>query len=164
MGQDHGNITRFSGPVYGAKACLAAGAGVGTSGASTIYVASLVVPPYETWYLTEFGASASSNSSNANIKLKVKGTSTSASYPGPGPDPLYPTGNASTGVVNVTFGASTVASAIFGTITSTPGEYEGYAAPANSSIRVVSTAVNPIAGLNWRIMGFIRYLDSTRAV
>lgn len=155
--------TAFSGPVYGAKGLLFSAAGVGTSGASTIYVASLVVPAYETWYLTEFRACCSSNSSNANVKLKVKGTSTSASYPGPGPDPAFPTGNPSTGVANLSFGASTVASVASAIPTATAGEYEGYAAPANSSIRVVSTSVGPIAGLNVNLFGFVRFLDSTRA-
>src|SRR6266705_4528666 len=100
-------VTRLSGPVYGAKSQLFSAAGVGSSGASTVYVASCIVPPYETWYLTEFRVCGSSMSSNANLKLKVKGTSTSVSYPGPGPDPNFPTGNPSTGVANVTFGAST---------------------------------------------------------
>jgi len=141
-----------------------AGTGVGTSGASSVFIASYLVPPYESWYLTEFGASCSSNSSFASIKLKVKGTSTSASCPTVGPDPAFPTGNPSTGVATVVFGAaSTVASVGITTIAASPGEFEGYCAPANSSIRIVSTSVNPIAGLNWRVHGFPRYLDSTRA-
>lgn len=159
-------ITRFSGPVYGAKSLLGIAAfNSGSSGASSQFIRNWVVPPYETWYLTEMMVYCSSNSSNANFKLKVKGTSTSATAPGPGPDPNFPTGNPSTGVFNVSMGASTVNTFVQALpVSQTPGEYEGYAAPANSSIRLVSTSVNPLGPFNVGFHGFVRYIDSTRSV
>jgi hypothetical protein len=153
----------FSGPVYGGKGNLFSVGPVAAASASTTLVASIVVPPYETWYLTELFAAqsqASSNSSTPKIVLKVKGTSTSVSYPGPGPDPAFPTGNAGT-VATVTGPTSTATWNQVTTATATAGEYEGYAAPANSTIRIVSSGT--IGLLSARVNGFIRFIDSTRA-
>lgn len=153
----------YSGPVYGAKGNLVSYGPVAFSNASTALVASAVVPPYETWYITEVGAcntQTSSNSSTPKVFVKVKGTSTSVSYPGPGPDPQFPTGNAGT-AASVTGPTSTAAWNVIGTATVTPGEYEGYAAPANSTIRIVSSGT--IGQLFVSIHGFRRFLDSTRA-
>lgn len=157
-------ITRFAGPLYGAKANLFSfGPTRGDANASTTLLGSIVVPPYETWYLTELfaaNAGASSNSSTPKVVLKVKGTSTSVSYPGPGPDPSFPTGNPGT-VATITGPTSTAGFNQMTTPTATPGEYEGYAAPANSTIRVVSSGT--IFGLQVRVNGYIRFIDSTRA-
>lgn len=157
-------VTRFSGPVYGSKNNLFSyGPTRGDANASTTLIASVVVPPYETWYLCEMNVSnsqTSSNSSTPKVILKVKGTSTSVSYPGPGPDPNFPTGNAGT-AATFTGGTSTAAFNSVVTCGVTAGEYEGFAAPANSSIRVVSSGT--IGALSVNIAGYRRFLDSTRA-
>lgn len=154
--------TAFGGPVYGAKTNLFSFGPFAKSG-DTSLVASIIVPPYETWYLTEVHAcnpQVSSNSSTPKVFVKVKGTSTSVSYPGPGPDPAFPTGNAGT-AATATGPTSTAGFNIMGTATVTAGEYEGYAAPANSSIRIVSSGT--IGALVVNVSGFKRFLDSTRA-
>lgn len=156
--------TAFSGPVYGAKSnLLSYGPSRGEANGSTTLITSAIVPPYETWYLTELFASnsqATSNSSTPKVIVKVKGTSTSVSYPGPGPDPLFPTGNAGTAgsVVGPTSTAGFVTTT---TLTTSAGEFEGYAAPANSTVRIVSSGT--VGQLSVRLNGFIRFLDSTRA-
>ena len=153
-------ITRFSGPVYGAKGTLiSVSAQAPSTGATTSALAAMVVPVYETWYLTEAAAYVGTTLAS-NIKVKVKGTSTSATFPTAGPDPNFPTGNPSTGIANVSLASASP----FVTITGTPGEYEGYAAPGNSSIRIVSTGASTMTNLTVWVRGFIRYLDSTRAV
>lgn len=155
-------ITRFSGPVYGAK-CELFGTGPTTlSGASTTLQARTVIPPYETWYLTEMAVSCSTCSSLAKIILKVKGTSTDATFATNGPDPNFPAGNAGS-AITLTNGASTIGFNLVALPTTpTPGEYEGYAAPGNSTLRIVSSGTMSVACIS--IRGFIRYLDSTRAV
>ena len=155
--------TAFSGPVYGAKANLFSFGPTAVANGSTALVASAIVPPYESWYITEVGFAnlqASSNTATPKIIVKVKGTSTSASYPGPGPDPLFPTGNPGSAVSLVSGGSSGSAFNLVGTATATPGEYEGYAAPANSTIRVVSSG--SMDKLYLRVDGFRRFLNSTR--
>jgi len=158
-------ITRFSGPTYGAKANLFSfGPTRGDANSSTSLICSIVVPAYETWFLTELqvsNAQVSSNSSTPKVILKVKGTSTSVSYPGPGPDPQFPTGNPGT-AATITGPTSTTGMNAVATCSVTPGEYEGYGAPANSTIRVVSSGT--IGQLCVAVQGFKRYLDSTRAV
>lgn len=158
-------VTRFLGPVYGAKSCLfSAGPLTGSTGATTTLIMRTIVPNYETWYITEMGVSASTNSSVTGFKLKVKGTSTDATNPTVGPDPSFPTGNPGT-PITLTTGASTVGFNLVASPASpTPGEFEGYAAPGNSSIRLVSSAVNAPSNLFIRVFGYVRYLDSTRAV
>lgn len=149
-------ITRFSGPVYGAKSGLfSIGPLTGSTGASTSLIARTVVPAYERWIITELAASASSNSSNFQVLLKAKGGSTSADFPN---------GNAGT-ISSVASGASTVGFNLVATPTTpTPGEYEGYIVTENSSLRVVSSGVNAPSNLFVHVRGFVRYIDSTRAV
>lgn len=158
-------ITRFSGPVYGAKANLVSyGPTRGDANASTTLIYSIVVPAYETWFVTELHASnaqLTSNSSTPKVILKAKGTSTSASYPGPGPDPQFPTGNAGT-IATITGPTSTAGFNQMATPTATAGEYEGYGVPGNSTLRIVSSGT--IGQLCVSISGYKRYLDSTRAV
>lgn len=157
-------LTRMSGPVYGAKGNLCSfGPTRGDANASTTKIFSIVVPEYETWYVTEFQASnaqLTSNSSTPKIILKAKGTSTSVSYPGPGPDPNFPTGNPGT-IASITGPTSTAGFNQTQTATVTAGEYEGYAVPANSTLRVVSSGT--IGQLCGSVQGYKRYLDSTRA-
>lgn len=157
-------VTRFSGPTYGAKATLVSAGPFAVSGNTSAFL-KVIVPAYETWYATEYFAysgQATSNTSNNSILLKIKGTSTSASYPGPGPDPNFPTGNAQTAfsVAGPTSTATWQASSL--PTTPTPGEYEGVAIPANSSVRFVSSGT--VGQLSVVLRGYTRYLDSTRAV
>lgn len=156
--------TAFSGPVYGAKGLLMSAGPFATAGGTTSAFASIVVPAYETWYVTETFASnaqLTSNSSNVKIFLKAKGTSTSVSYPGPGPDPAFPTGNPGT-ILSLTGPTSTAAINLSAAPTTpTPGEYEGYGVPANSSLRIVSSGT--IGALFVNVRGFVRFLSSTRA-
>jgi hypothetical protein len=147
--------TAFAGPVYGAKGNLVSFGPIAGGGGSTTFFASAVVPPYETWYITEanFGQTqASSNSSTPKLIVKVKGTN--------GADAAFPTGNAGS-AVTVTGPTSTAAWAVVGTASVTPGEYEGYAAPANSTIRIVSSGTIGLLTVN--VQGYRRFIDSTRA-
>jgi hypothetical protein len=147
--------TSFGGPVYGAKGNLFSFGPTAQANASTTLIASVVVPPYETWYLTELYGSnvqASSNSSTPKVVLKVDGT-------GAG-DPAFPAGNPGT-AATLTGPTSTAGFNQVTTATATAGEFEGYAAPANSTIRIVSSGT--IGQLQVRVNGFIRYFDSTRA-
>lgn len=159
-------ITRFSGPVYGAKCLLwAAGPATMSTGASTAapFVGSkLAIPVYEDWYITEFQTSFSTGSSAGNaIILKSKGGSTT------GTPPRFGTPGAGSTItqtlVNVNSGTSTTLNT-FATVTNSPGEYEGAWVPAGSTLYVVSSGVNPLSLLTWNVRGFIRYVDSTRAV
>src|SRR5580765_4883765 len=154
----------FSGPVYGAKATLVSAGPFAVSGNTSAFL-KIIVPAYETWYATEYFAysgQATSNTSNASVLLKIKGTSTSATCPTNGPDPSFPAGNPQTAfsITGPTSTATWQASAL--PSSQTPGEYEGVAIPANSSIRFVSSGT--IGQLSVVLRGFTRYLDSTRAV
>lgn len=147
--------TAFAGPVYGAKCNLLSYGPIAAANGSTALVATAVVPPYESWYITEVGfanTQTSSNSSTPKVIVKVDGTPTA--------DPLFPAGNPGS-AVSVVGGTSTGAFNLMGTATPTPGEYEGYAAPANSTIRIVSSGT--IGALMVRVDGYKRYIDSTRA-
>jgi hypothetical protein len=125
----------------------------GSTGASTTLVARTIVPAYERWVITELGVSASTNSSNYVTQLKAKGGSTSADFPG---------GNAGT-IASVTAGASTGGFNLVSLPTNpTPGEYEGYVVTENSTLRIVSSGVNPPSNYSVTVRGFIRYIDSTR--
>lgn len=146
--------TAFSGPVYGTKGGLFSFGPTAQANGSTTLIAAVVVPPYETWYLTELFASniqATSNSSTPKVIIKVDGT-------GAG-DPAFPAGNPGT-AATLTGPTSTAGFNQVTTATVTAGEFEGYAAPANSTIRIVSSGT--IGQLSVRVNGFIRYFDSTR--
>jgi hypothetical protein len=47
--------------------------------------------------------------------------------------------------------------------TPTAGEYEGTYVPAGSSLRVLTSGVSLIGGLQVNVYGFIRFINSTRA-
>lgn len=146
--------TAFGGPVYGAKGNLVSFGPIAATGTSSGVVATAVVPPYESWYITEVGfanTQASSNSSTPKVIVKVDGTQ--------GTDPAFPAGNPGT-AVSVVGGTSTIAFNLMGTATVTPGEFEGYAAPANSTIRILSSGT--IGALFVAVHGFRRFIDSTR--
>jgi hypothetical protein len=146
--------TAMSGPVYGAKGNLVSFGPIAFSNTSSAVVATAVVPPYESWYITEVGWSntqTSSNSSTPKILVKVDGTPTA--------DPAFAAGNPGTAVSQVG-GTSTAAFNLSATATVTAGEFEGYAAPANSTIRILSSGT--IGALFVAVHGFRRFIDSTR--
>jgi hypothetical protein len=148
-------LSRFNGPVYGAKSVLwSIGPMTGSSGGSSALVARILVPAYERWLITELNVSASTNSSLYLTQLKAKGGTTSADFP---------SGNAGT-VASVSAGASTGGFNLITTATPTAGEYEGYLVTENSTLRIVSSGVNPPTNYTINVRGFIRYIDSTRAV
>lgn len=150
--------TALSGPVYGAKALLwAAHVVTGTTRATTAVIAVTAVPPYEDWYITECKASFSTGSSagNAFIFKTEGGSSGLARYQG----------QASTvaqTLATLNSGTSTSLNAVT-TLTPTAGEYEGVYVPAGSTMRVVSSGINPQSNINLSVMGYIRFIPSTRA-
>lgn len=158
--------TRFSGPVYGSKSMLCAfGPQTVTSGATTALAwtnSIRVVPPYEDWYVTECMLTCSTNTSNAAaIYVKSEGGSTTIP-PRIGTTP----GNGSTQaqtIFSLNSGTSTNWSTN-ATATASPGEVEGIWVPAGSSVRLVSSGNSGASNMHVQLMGFIRYVDSTRAV
>lgn len=150
----------FSGPVYGAKSALWSGAfgtaGIST-GASTKAIAVTVVPTYEDWYVTEFAASFSTGSSGGNsfILKSEGGSSGQPRYQG------QPSTVAQT-IATINSGTSTSLNSV-ATPTPTAGEYEGVYVPGGSTLRVCSSSVNPVSFAGFRVSGFIRFLNSTRA-
>jgi len=150
--------TAFSGPVYGAKSLLwGAGPLTVSTGASTALVCATVVPPYEDWYVTEFKASFSTGSSAGNaFILKSEGGSSGL--------PRYQ-GQASTvaqTIATINSGTSTSLNAL-ATVTATAGEYEGLYVPAGSTLRIVSSCVNPLSKVSLSVAGFIRWVNSSRS-
>ncbi len=158
-------ITRFLGPVYGAKGLLwAVGPAAASSGASThapiVANSNIVLPVYEDWYITEFQVNCSTCSSvGNNFLLKSKGGSTT----GISRNSAFQNSTITQTLATVNTGASTTLTSLT-TITPTAGEYEGAWVPAGSSLYVVSSGINPPGLLSWNVRGYIRYVDSTRAV
>ena len=153
-------ITRFNGPVYGAKGSITSRAVATVStGASTTYVTSWIVPVYEDWFICDMSLFCSTCSSGGNtITLKTEGGSTSILRPD---GTQTRTATLATG----TWGASTGGVLAPVTLTPTAGEYEGSWVPAGSSVRVLASSVaNPISNFNISLRGYTRYVDSTRAV
>lgn len=157
--------TAFSGPVYGAKSMLW-GFNVATersSGASTRLLennATRTVPPYEDWYITEVAVSASTNSTVAAahaVYLKTEGGSTTGILR---PDGVSTKAATLASLVNAQGSSSW---STWATVTPTAGEYEGAWVPAGSSLRLVSSGVSPMAGVAVQVMGYIRYVNSTRS-
>ena len=153
-------ITRFNGPVYGAKAAISdrAIASVATA-ASTTYVTSWIVPAYEDWYLCEMNLFCSTCSSGGNtITLKTEGGSTTILRP----DGTQ-TRSATLGFG--TWGASTGGALAPVTLAPSAGEYEGSWVPAGSSVRVLGSSISAVmTNFNISLRGFTRYVDSTRVV
>ncbi len=155
--------TSFAGPVYGAKSLLwALGPQLGTQNTSTAAMflnASRVIPNYEDWYITEVQFAASTFSSSAQLfALKSEGGSTSG--------PVRPSNQDSTINQTVTSFVTTTSTTLAPTVnivTATAGEYEGKWVPAGSTLRWVSSGASAPANLQFQVMGYIRYIDSTRA-
>ncbi len=155
--------TAFNGPVYGGKCLLwSFGPVTGTTGASTVLIAlnaSRIVPPYEDWFVTEVNVSCSTCSSlGNNFILKSEGGSTTGITRLSG---QYPATVAQT-IATVNSGTSTTVNT-FATVVASPSEYEGMYVPAGSTLRWVSSGVNPQGAVNLSVMGYIRWVPSTRA-
>ena len=160
-------ISRFSGPVYGAK-CLLWNFGpytqTGSSGASTaLYTANSVrvIPPYEDWYVSEVALTVSTNSSVAaghGVYLKSEGGSTTGIS-----RPEGPASTVAQTIVSFSNAAGSTTWSTWATTVPTAGEYEGMYVPAGSSMRIVSSGITLLGGLQLNIMGYIRYVNSTRA-
>jgi hypothetical protein len=159
--------TKFEGPVYGAKSLLwtfgpyvdshSTGASTGLLTANSIRV----VPPYEDWFVTEAFLTTSTNSSVAaahGVYLKTEGGSTTAILRANG----QPSTNAATilSMVNAA-GSTTWSTSAIATVTA--GEYEGTYCPAGSTLRLVSSGVSVMGLTQVNVMGYIRYVNSTRS-
>jgi hypothetical protein len=160
-------ITRFNGPVYGAKSALwvAGPSAAATTNASTVLAftqgayAKRVVPPYEDWIVTEAFLTCSTASTvvaAAQWILKTEGGSTTV----PRANGQAST-NAATILTIASGGSSNVSG--FATAAVTAGEYEGTWCPAGSTLRWVSSYADAPSLPQMQVMGFIRWIDSTRA-
>lgn len=154
--------TAFKGPVYGAKTLLwSVGPITGTTGASTVLAftnAARQVPPYEDWFITEVNCCVSTCSSvGNNIILKSEGGSTTGITRHSGG---YPSTVAQTITTFNPLTSTTLNT--FNTVTASAGEFEGMYVPAGSSLRIVSSGVNPLGQLSMQVMGYIRFVSSTR--
>ena len=143
--------TSFSGPVYGAKSLLwsvhrdnqlpAAG------DTTTVTVASIRVPAYEQWLVTEFKAYRGSSGS----------TAVTTNY-----DLL----DDSTVVANLATASSVTGIMLSTTPAATAGEYEGVVVLENSTLSIQinhggsSAAIS--SNITMWVYGFIRFLSSTR--
>jgi hypothetical protein len=160
--------TAFDGPVYGAKSLLwtyGPFADTHSTGASTGLLnanALRVVPNYEDWYITEIQHAASTNSSVANthgLYVKSEGGSTTGI--------VRANGGVSTATQTLYSATSPAGSTTWNTstlVTATAGEYEGRWVPAGSTIRLVSSGVSVMGNVQVNVMGYIRYVNSTRSV
>jgi len=142
-------ITRFSGPVYGAKQTLLSGhRAVISSGLSTLVIGSVTVPLGEDWYVTEVIAGASTCTTGV-AGVAVTGNSTAIA------------GAAATITSTETWAVARVPSTSV-----SQGEYEGYKVTGGTVLEVEgisgSTAV-AVGNMNWAIRGYSRWVDSTIA-
>lgn len=135
--------TAFSGPVYGAKANLVSGFYTAVSSATSQVIASIALPAYESWVVTELIAHCSTCTTGV-ARISVLDDST----------------NLGTG----TF-VSTVA-AVVTTITADAGEYEGAVVAPGSTLTIAanagSTAV-AMGSIQWSLRGYTRFVSSTRS-
>ena len=155
--------TAFGGPVYGAKTLLWSEQETISTGGTTALVCARAIPVYEDWFITEvyarYGTAASTISSAATaFLLKSEGGSTTGIVRGDG----YASTVAQTLVTLSKTGSTTVLSS-GARVTGSAGEYEGLYVPAGSTLRWVSSGVDAIK-VNLQVMGFIRWVSSTRAV
>ena len=142
-------LTRFSGPIYGAKCVLLSVSketisSGGGNGLSTT-IGKTIVPVYEDWYITEFtGSRASSGSTSHGISLDDDGTVLSS----------------------ITFNSSTPEANTLNTLTAAGGEYEGALVAGGSTLSVFvgcSSAVSASSGITASVRGYIRWIASSRA-
>jgi hypothetical protein len=161
-------LTRNSGPVYGAKGLLwvTGPAAAASTSASTVNAflqpayGKRVVPPYEDWFVTEAYLTCSTVSTvvaAAQWILKTEGGSTTVPRSN---------GNASTNAATILTIASGGSSnmGVHAIAAVTAGEIEGTWCPAGSTLRWVSSYADATTLPQMQVMGYIRYIDSTRAV
>lgn len=159
--------TAFNGPVYGAKSVLwvTGPAAAASTSASTVAAflqpgyGKRVVPAYEDWVVTEAFLTCSTASTSAGAQqwqLKTEGGSTTLPRAN---------GQASTNAATIlsitTAGSSNVGVGAIAAVTA--GEYEGTWCPAGSTLRWVSSYADIPTLPQMQVMGFIRYIDSTRS-
>ena len=160
--------TSFLGPVYGAKGLLwVCGPSAAASTSASTVAAFLqpgygrrTIPSYEDWFITEATLVCSTASTVANAQqwiLKTEGGSSSL--------PARTNGQGTTNAANVLTIASGGSSNVNGLAiaTVTAGEYEGTWCPAGSTIRWVSSYADIPTSPQMNVMGYIRYVDSTRS-
>ena len=161
-------ITRFAGPVYGAKTLLWTCGPAASASTSASTVAAFLqpgygkrtVPVYEDWIVTEAYLTCSTCSTVAAAAqwiLKVEGGSSNSQRSN---------GQSATNAANILTIASGGSSNVEKMVTATvsAGEYEGTWCPAGSTLRWVSSYADPTTLPQMNVMGYIRYIDSTRAV
>lgn len=144
--------TAFSGPVYGAKSLLWSvhrdNYLPSATDTTTITIASIRVPAYEEWFITEFKAFRGSSGSTAvTTTLNLTDDSTVVAS-------LATTSSATNLMLSTTPAA-------------TAGEYEGVYVAANSTLSIAIDNGGSSAAISshvtaW-VYGFVRFLSSTRA-
>ena len=165
-------ITRFLGPVYGAKANLVTfffpAAGNSSNGGTTAVIGvnangAITVPPYEDWFVTEGFLTVSTKSSVAGaVAIYVKSEGGSSGLPARSWNGGGST-NAQT-IFSFVEGTTSTSWSTWATATPTAGEYEGAWVPAGSTIRCVSSGTSLPGNITLNLRGYTRYVDSTRAV
>ncbi len=163
-------LSRYSGPVYGAKTLLwTFGPVTGSTGASTSLLATnsaRTIPNYEDWFITEAHVTCSTNSSvtaGHAIYIKTEGGSTTGLPPRQSAPGASGTTNAATIISMVGPGGNSTSWSTWATAAVTAGEYEGTWCPAGSSLRIVSSGATAPANVQVQVMGFIRFANSTRS-
>lgn len=159
--------TSFNGPVYGAKSLLwvTGPSAASATNASTALAflqtgyARRVVPAYEDWIVTEASLVCSTASTVAGAVqwiLKTEGGSSNS---------VRSNGQSATNAATILTitggGSSNVNGNAIAAVT--PGEYEGTWCPSGSTLRWVSSYADIPTLPQMQVMGFIRYIDSTRA-
>lgn len=147
--------TAFSGPVYGAKSLLWSvhrdNQLPAANDTTTVTLASIQVPAYERWLVTEFkGFRGSSGSTAVTSTWTLTDDSTAIATL------ATPAASSAAGILMST------------TPTATAGEYEGVEVLENSTLSVTISHGGSSAAVSSNIQvwvyGYIRYIDSTRAV
>src|SRR5262245_13235001 len=164
-------LTRFRGPVYGAKALLwnyGPYTMTSSGGTTALFTPNSlrVLPNYEDWYITEVNLTCSTNSSANNALqfiVKSKGGSTTGIASREDGKPSTVTQTIATFLYSTATAQNSTTWSTFATVTASPGEFEGLYVPAGSTIRIVSSGVDRPSGMQFNVMGYIRYVSSTRA-
>lgn len=137
-------LTKFSGPVLGAKSLLwELSPGAISSNATTSVIGKTVVPSYEDWFITDIATYCSSNSTTAQFiyKAKIAGVVSNMLVQGVGGS------SASVNVVNTV-----------GSLGGSSGTL-GFYVPTGSTIYAVSSQVGPTAGYNGAFHGWRQWVN-----
>ena len=145
--------TSFQGPVYGAKSLLWAvhrdNQLPAANDTTTVTLAQVRVPAYEDWFVTEFKAFRGSSGSTAVTTT-------------------YTLTDDSTTVATLATASSVAGLMLSTTPAADAGEYEGVRVVANSTLAITLGHGGSSAAISsdvtcW-VYGYVRYVDSTRAV